>query len=263
MQALLVIVLAVVLIIILFSMARIVQQYEAGVVFRLGRLQSTRGPGMRFLIPFIDIMRKLDTRVVTMDVPSQEAITKDNVTVKVNAVVYFRIIHPEHAVIEVADYKMATFQIAQTTLRSVLGKTSLDELISEREKLNQILREIIDEATEPWGIKVSLVEMKDVELPQSMQRAIAAQAEAERERRAKVIHADGELQASEKLSQAARVLSSAPAGVQLRYLQTLKEISTEKTNTIIFPLPLDLLAAFMPDRSQEPRPPVLPPKTTS
>lgn len=251
MTALLTIVLIVVVIIVLFSMMRIVWQYEAGVVFRLGRLQSTRQPGMRFLIPFIDTMRKIDTRVVTMDVPSQEAITKDNVTVKVNAVVYFRVIHPESAVIQVADFKMATFQIAQTTLRSVLGKSALDELLSERENLNQRLREIIDEATEPWGIKVSLVEMKDVELPQSMQRAMAAQAEAERERRAKVIHADGELQASEKLSQAARVLSSAPAGVQLRYLQTLKEISTEKSNTIVFPLPLDLLAAFMTKGSLE------------
>lgn len=240
-----IIVLVIILLILLFSMMRLVWQFEAGVVFRLGRLQSTREPGLRFLIPFIDTMRKIDTRVVTMDIPSQEAITKDNVTVKVNAVVYFRVIHPENAVIQVADFKMATFQIAQTTLRSVLGKSALDELLSEREKLNLLLREIIDEATEPWGIKVSLVEMKDVELPQSMQRAMAAQAEAERERRAKVIHADGELQASEKLSQAARVLSSAPAGVQLRYLQTLKEISTEKSNTIVFPLPLDLLAAFM------------------
>ncbi len=245
MTALLTIVLIVVIVIVLLSMMRLVWQYESGVVFRLGRLQSTRQPGLRFLIPFIDTMRKIDTRVVTMDVPSQEAITKDNVTVKVNAVVYFRVIHPESAVIQVADFKMATFQIAQTTLRSVLGKSALDELLSERENLNQRLREIIDEATEPWGIKVSLVEMKDVELPPSMQRAMAAQAEAERERRAKVIHAEGELQASEKLSQAARVLSSAPAGVQLRYLQTLKEISTEKTNTIVFPLPLDLLAAFM------------------
>lgn len=252
MQAFLTIILIIVLLIIFFSMMRVVWQYEAGVVFRLGRLQSTRQPGLRFLIPFIDTMRKIDTRVVTLDVPSQEAITKDNVTVKVNAVVYFRVMLPERAVIEVADFKMATFQIAQTTLRSVLGKSILDELLSEREKLNQILREIIDEATEPWGIKVSLVEMKDVELPQTMQRAMAAQAEAERERRAKIIHADGEFQAAEKLSQAARVLSSAPAGVQLRYLQTLKEISTEKTNTIVFPLPLDLLSAFMPAKGPPP-----------
>lgn len=248
MPALLTIVLIVGLIIVLFSMMRIVWQYESGVVFRLGRLESTRGPGMRFLIPFIDTMRKIDTRVVTLDVPSQEAITKDNVTMKVNAVVYFRVMQPENAIIEVADFKMATFQIAQTTLRSVLGKSTLDELLSEREKLNKILREIIDEATEPWGIKVSIVEMKDVELPQSMQRAMAAQAEAEREKRAKIIHAEGELQASEKLAQAARVLSAAPAGVQLRYLQTLKEISTEKTNTIVFPLPLDLISAFMPGK---------------
>lgn len=248
MNALLTIVLIVGLIIVLFSMMRIVWQYESGVVFRLGRLESTRGPGMRFLIPFIDTMRKIDTRVVTLDVPSQEAITRDNVTMKVNAVVYFRVMQPENAIIEVADYKMATFQIAQTTLRSVLGKSTLDELLSEREKLNKILREIIDDATEPWGIKVSIVEMKDVELPQSMQRAMAAQAEAEREKRAKIIHAEGELQASEKLAQAARVLSAAPAGVQLRYLQTLKEISTEKTNTIVFPLPLDLISAFMPSK---------------
>ncbi len=248
MVALLTIVLIVFVIIVLLSTMRLVWQYEAGVVFRLGRLQGTREPGLRLLIPFVDSMRKIDTRVVTLDVPSQEAITKDNVTMKVNAVVYFRVIQPESAIIQVADYKMATFQIAQTTLRSVLGKSSLDELLSEREKLNKILREIIDEATEPWGIKVSIVEMKDVELPQSMQRAMAAQAEAEREKRAKIIHAEGELQASEKLAQAARVLSAAPAGVQLRYLQTLKEISTEKTNTIVFPLPLDLISAFMPNR---------------
>jgi regulator of protease activity HflC (stomatin/prohibitin superfamily) len=190
-------------------------------------------------------MRKVDTRVLTMDVPSQEAITKDNVTVKVNAVVYFRVMHPEAAVVEVYDYKLATYQIAQTTLRSVLGQSELDELLAHREKLNQKLQQIIDEETEPWGIKVSVVEIKDVELPSAMQRAMAAQAEAERERRAKVIHAEGELQASKKLAEAGKVIGAEPTTLQLRYLQTLTEIATEKTNTLVFPLPMDLMRAFL------------------
>jgi len=228
---------------------KIIYQYEAGVVFRLGRLERTRSPGIRFIIPFIDRMRKIDTRVVTMDVPSQEAITRDNVTLKVNAVVYFRVMHPEAAVIEVFDYRLATYQIAQTTLRSVLGQSELDELLAHREKLNQTLQQIIDEETEPWGIKVSVVEIKDVELPSTMQRAMAAQAEAERERRAKIIHAEGELQASVKLAEAGAIIGKEPTTLQLRYLQTLTEIATEKTNTLVFPLPLDLLTAFVSNKA--------------
>jgi len=239
---------AIALIILLSAAIKVVYQYEAGVVFRLGRLETTRKPGLRFIIPFIDKMRKVDTRTITMDVPSQEAITRDNVTVKVNAVVYFRVMHPEAAVIEVYDYKLATYQIAQTTLRSVLGQSELDELLAHREKLNQKLQQIIDEQTAPWGIKVSVVEIKDVELPSTMQRAMAAQAEAERERRAKIVHAEGEFQAAQKLTEAAAIISTQPAALQLRYLQTLTQIATEKTNTLIFPLPLDLLSAFMTNR---------------
>jgi regulator of protease activity HflC (stomatin/prohibitin superfamily) len=216
------------------------------VTFRLGRYQNTRKPGLRFIIPFIDKMRKVDTRVVTMDVPSQEAITRDNVTVKVNAVVYFRVTNPEAAVIEVYNYMQATFQIAQTTLRSVLGQSDLDELLSHREKLNQRLQQIIDEQTGPWGIKVSVVEIKDVELPASMQRAMAAQAEAERDRRAKIVHAEGEFQAAQKITEAAAILGREPAALQLRYLQTLTQIATERTTTLVFPLPLEILSAFMP-----------------
>lgn len=227
---------------------RIVYQYEAGVVFRLGRLEKTRSPGIRFIIPYLDRMRKIDTRTITMDVPSQEAITKDNVTLRVNAVVYFRVIHPEAAVVEVYDYRLATYQIAQTTLRSVLGQSELDDLLAHREKINQQLQQIIDEQTEPWGIKVSVVEVKDVELPSTMQRAMAAQAEAERERRAKIIHAEGELQASEKLAEAGTIIGKEPTTLQLRYLQTLTEIATEKTQVLVFPLPLDLLRAFMSDK---------------
>lgn len=239
---------AIALIMLLSAAIRIVYQYEAGVVFRLGRLETTRKPGLRFIIPFFDRMRKVDTRTITMDVPSQEAITRDNVTVKVNAVVYFRVMHPESAVIEVYDYKLATYQIAQTTLRSVLGQSELDELLAHREKLNQKLQQIIDEQTAPWGIKVSVVEIKDVELPATMQRAMAAQAEAERERRAKIIHAEGEFQAAKQLAEAGKIIATEPTTLQLRYLQTLTEIATEKTNTLVFPLPLDLLSAFISDR---------------
>ncbi|RLC72624.1 MAG: slipin family protein [Chloroflexi bacterium] len=235
-----------VLLILISAGVKIVQQYELGVVFRFGRLVGTKKPGIRVIIPFIDRMRKIDTRVLTMDVPSQEVLTRDNVTTKVNAVVFLRVIDPERAVIEVYDYRMATYQFAQTTLRSVLGQHDLDALLTQRDKLNQTLRRIIDEATEPWGVKVSAVEIKDVELPSGMQRAMAAQAEAERERRAKVIHADGEYQAAEKLAQAAEVLATQPAALQLRYLQTLTTIATERTNTVVFPLPLDMLAAFTP-----------------
>ncbi len=229
---------------------QIVYQYQAGVVFRLGRLVGTKAPGIRFIIPFIDKMRKIDTRTVTLDVPSQEAITRDNVTLKVNAVVYFRVMHPEAAVVEVYDYRLATYQIAQTTLRSVLGQSELDDLLARREKINQQLQQIIDEQTEPWGIKVSVVEVKDVELPATMQRAMAAQAEAERERRAKIIHAEGELQASEKLAQAGAIIGKEPTTLQLRYLQTLTEIATERTQTLVFPLPLDLLSAFLPKKDK-------------
>ena len=237
-------IIAALLLVIVPAAVRIVWQYESGVHFRLGRLVGIKAPGVRFMIPFIDTIRKIDTRVVTLDVPAQEAITRDNVTLRVNAVVYFRVVHADQAVVNVADYRIATFQIAQTTLRSVLGKSSLDELLTEREKLNDSLREIIDDATEPWGIKVSMVEVKDVELPDSMQRAMAAQAEAERERRAKIIHAEGEFEASQRLADAARVISSQPATLQLRYLQTLTTIATERTNTVVFPLPLDILEAF-------------------
>jgi len=240
------VIIAILVLFLLTSAVKVVYQYESGVVFRLGRLQGTRSPGLRFIIPFFDRMRKIDTRTVTMDVPTQEAITRDNVTLKVNAVVYFRVMHPEQAVIEVYDYRLATYQIAQTTLRSVIGQGELDDLLSHRDKINAQLQQIIDEQTEPWGIKVSVVEVKDVELPQSMQRAMAAQAEAERERRAKIIHAEGELQASVKLAEAGAIIGKEPTTLQLRYLQTLTEIATEKTQTLVFPIPLDFLSAFMP-----------------
>jgi len=231
--------------IILYKSIRIVREYERGVIFRLGRLLRAKGPGLFLLIPFIDKMVKVELRTVTMDVPPQDIITRDNVPVKVNAVVYFRVINPEDAVVKIENYIQATSQIAQTTLRTILGKSELDELLSEREKISQELQQVIDEQTDPWGIKVSVVEVKDVELPSTMQRAMARQAEAERERRAKVIHAEGELQASQKLSQAADVLSRNPASIQLRYLQTLNEISAEKNSTIIFPLPIDIMDAFI------------------
>ncbi|MGQ9513298.1 slipin family protein [Thermodesulfitimonas sp.] len=223
---------------------RIVQEYERGVIFRLGRCVGARGPGLFLLIPLIERMRKVDLRVVTMEVPTQEVITRDNVTVKVNAVVYFRVINLVDAVIKVIDPVHATSQLAQTTLRSVLGQSELDELLAHREAINQRLQQIIDEGTEPWGIKVSMVEVRDVELPASMQRAMAAQAEAERERRAKIIHAEGELQAAEKLAEAARIIAQEPVTVQLRYLQTLREIAADNASTIVFPLPLDLIRSL-------------------
>jgi len=224
---------------------RIAQEYERGVVFRLGRFTGVRGPGLFMIIPFIERSVKVDLRVVTMDVPSQEAITKDNVTVKVNAVVYYRVVKPEDSVIKVFDHRYATSQIAQTTLRSVLGQSELDEVLAQREKINQTLQRIIDEQTDPWGVKVSIVEIKEVELPQTMQRAIMAQAEAEREKRAKIVHAEGELQAAEKLAEAAKVMATQPIALQLRYLQTLTVIATEKTNTIVFPLPVDMIAPLL------------------
>jgi regulator of protease activity HflC (stomatin/prohibitin superfamily) len=224
---------------------RVVQEYERGVIFRLGRLVGARGPGLFFLIPGVERMKKIDLRVITMEVPSQEAITRDNVTVKVNAVIYFKVIDPENAVVKVLDFIRATSLIAQTTLRSVLGQSDLDHLLSERDQINQTLQQIIDEQTDAWGIKVSAVEVRDVELPQSMQRAMARQAEAEREKRAKIIHAQGEFEASKQLAAAAAVIGSEPATLQLRYLQTLTEIAVEKNSTIIFPLPMDLLAGLM------------------
>ncbi|HMR67453.1 MAG TPA: slipin family protein [Anaerolineae bacterium] len=229
----------------LFSAVKVVQEYERGVIFRLGRFVGAKGPGIFFIIPFIDRMMKVDLRTVTLDVPAQEAITMDNVTLKVNAVVYFRVIDPGKAIIQVEDYRRATWQIAQTTLRNVIGQSELDDLLAEREKINEHIRQIIDDATEPWGIKVSIVEVKDVELPAAMQRAMARQAEAEREKRAKVIHAIGELDASKTLAEAAEIISREPASLQLRYLQTLTEIAAEKNSTIIFPLPIDIVSAVI------------------
>ena len=231
---------------VILSMAvKIVTEYERGVIFRLGRLIGSKGPGLFLIIPFVDRMIKVDLRVVTMDVPSQEVITKDNVTVRVNAVVYFRVVDPESSVVKVLDHIRATSQISQTTLRNVLGQSELDELLASREKLNQMLQRIIDEHTDPWGIKVSTVEIKEVELTESMRRSMAAQAEAERERRAKIIHAEGELQASEKLAQAGSVIAKEPVTLQLRYLQTLTGIASEKNSTLVFPLPIDLIKMFM------------------
>jgi regulator of protease activity HflC (stomatin/prohibitin superfamily) len=232
------------LLVLLFSAIKVVQEYERGVIFRLGRFVGAKGPGLFFIIPFIDRMIKVDLRTVTLDVPSQEAISRDNVTVKVNAVVYFRVMDPGKAVIQVEDFRRATWQIAQTTLRNVIGQSELDELLANREKVNDQLQQIIDEQTEPWGVKVSIVEVKDVELPQTMQRAMARQAEAEREKRAKIIHASGEYEASKTLAEAAYEIGKQPATLQLRYLQTLSEIATEKNSTIIFPLPVDTLKVF-------------------
>jgi regulator of protease activity HflC (stomatin/prohibitin superfamily) len=234
----------------LFWMAiRIVQEYERGVIFRLGRLVGARGPGLFFILPFVERMVKVDLRVVTMDVPRQEAITRDNVTVKVDAVIYFRVVNPEDAVVKVADYIRATSLISQTTLRNVIGQSELDELLSRREQVNMRLQQIIDEATEPWGVKVTAVEVRDVILAPEMVRAIARQAEAERERRAKVINAEGEFQAAQRLAEAAQVMAQNPITVQLRFLQTLSEISTERNSTIVFPIPIDLIQAFV-DRTR-------------
>jgi len=224
---------------------KVVQEYERGVIFRLGRLVGAKGPGLFLIIPFIDRMVKVDLRVVTLDIPSQEAITRDNVTVRVNAVCYFRVVDPEAAIVRVESFFNATLQIAQTTMRSVLGQSELDELLAKREDINSRLQQIIDEQTEPWGIKVSVVEVKDVELPQEMKRAMARQAEAERDKRAKVIHAEGEFLAAKQLSNAANIIHAAPSALQLRYLQTLQDISSDQSRTIIFPLPMDLISAFL------------------
>jgi regulator of protease activity HflC (stomatin/prohibitin superfamily) len=241
-------VIVVVLFLIVTMAVKIVAEYERGVIFRLGRLVGAKGPGLFLIIPFIDRMVKVDLRVVTMDVPSQEVITKDNVTVRVNAVVYFRVVDPESSVVKVLDHIRATSQISQTTLRNVLGQSELDELLAQREKLNQSLQKIIDEQTDPWGVKVSTVEIKEVELAEEMKRSMAAQAEAERERRAKIIHAEGELQASEKLAQAAHVIGREPSAIQLRFLSTLSEIASEKNSTILFPIPIEFLKAFGKDK---------------
>ncbi len=223
---------------------KVVQEYERGVIFRLGRLVGAKGPGLFLIIPFIDRMVKVDLRTVTLDIPSQEAITRDNVTVRVNAVAYFRVLDPEAAVVRVENYLLATSLIAQTTMRSVLGQSALDELLSNREEINQRLQQIIDEQTEPWGVKVSVVEVRDVELPTEMQRAMARQAIAERDKRARIINADGEFLAAQKLSDAARIIAAAPQALQLRYLQAMGDISSDQTRTIIFPLPMDLISAF-------------------
>lgn len=236
-----IVVIVALILIVVRAAVQIIPEYERGVIFRLGRVQAAKGPGLFFIIPMVDQIIRVDMRVVTMDVPTQEAITRDNVTVKVNAVCYFRVIDPVAAVVNVSNFLLATAQIAQTTLRSVLGQSELDELLSQRDQVNRQLQQIIDEQTEPWGIKVSIVEVKDLELPQTMQRAMARQAEAEREKRAKIIHAEGELQASEQLAQAARVMMTEAGTLQLRYLQTLNEIAAEHNSTIIFPLPIELL----------------------
>jgi regulator of protease activity HflC (stomatin/prohibitin superfamily) len=243
------IILAVVLLLLLLflvSAIKVAREYERGIVFRLGRLlPEPKGPGLFVLIPIVDRMVKVDLRTITLNIPPQEVITKDNVPVRVNAVAYFRIVAPKDAIVQIENFMVATSQIAQTTLRSVLGQHVLDELLSEREKINAILQEIIDEATAPWGIKVSIVEVKDVEIPTSMQRAMARQAEAERERRAKIINAEGEFQASERLKDAAVVIEEHPIALQLRYLQTLLEIGAQNSTTILFPIPVDLIRPFL------------------
>ena len=230
---------------ILFNTVKILNEYQRGVVFRLGRLVPPRGPGIVFLIPMIERMRVVDIRTITMDVPPQDVITRDNVSVKVNAVVYFKVLDVNRAVVEVENFLYATGQLAQTTLRSVCGEGNMDDLLIEREKINIRLQEILDSATDPWGIKVSMVEIKHIDLPPEMQRAMAKQAEAERERRAKIINAEGEYQASEKLAQAAGIIATQPGAMQLRYLQTLREIATENNSTTLFPIPIDFLSAFM------------------
>ncbi len=265
----LVVVLAI-LIVVLLSAVRILREYERGVIFRLGRLIAQKGPGLILLIPFVDRMVKVDLRTVTLNIPPQEVITRDNVPAGVNAVAYFRVIDPRKAITEVENFLLATSQISQTALRSVLGKAEFDQLLSERERLNEELQTIIDESTEPWGVKVTAVEIKDVEIPEQMQRAIARQAEAERERRAKIINSEGEFQAAQKLTDAADIISTNPASLQLRYLQTLLEIGTNQSTTVVFPLPMDLLEAFegrsqggaaptpRPKGPEPPEPPPLP-----
>ncbi len=243
-----IIVIVVLVIMFLAASIRILNEYERAVIFRLGRIIPTKGPGLIILIPVVDRMVRVDTRTITMDVPSQDVITRDNVSIKVNAVVYFRVVDSMNAIVEVENYLYATSQLAQTTLRSVCGQVELDEILASRDKVNIHIQEILDRSTDPWGIKVTHVEVKYIDLPQEMQRAMAKQAEAERERRAKVIHADGEFQASAKLKDAANVMAEQPVTLQLRYLQTLTEVATEKNSTILFPIPIDFLKYFMKDK---------------
>jgi regulator of protease activity HflC (stomatin/prohibitin superfamily) len=239
------------LIIIAAAAIKILREYERGVIFRLGRLIGAKGPGLIFIIPGVDKLLRISLRTVALEIPPQDVITRDNISIKVNAVVYFRVLDPNKAVVEVENYLYATSQLAQTTLRSVIGQSQLDELLSERDKINLQLQDILDKQTEPWGIKVSLVETKQVDLPTEMQRAIARQAEAERERRAKVIHAEGEAQAAEKLAEAANIISVYPAAIHLRFLQTLTKVAAEKNSTTILPLPIDLLTAFLQKKEKE------------
>jgi regulator of protease activity HflC (stomatin/prohibitin superfamily) len=238
-------------VILLANAVRILREYERGIVFRLGRLIGVKGPGIILLIPMVDTMVKVSLRTVVMDIPPQDVITKDNVSIKVNAVVYFRVVQPDKAIVEVENFLFATSQLSQTTLRSILGQSALDELLAERDKINSELQKIIDYHTEPWGIKISNVEVKQIELPVEMQRAMARQAEAERERRAKIIHAEGEFQASQKLAEAATVIEAHPMALQLRYLQTLTEVASEKNSTTIFPVPIDLIAPFLESYRQK------------
>ncbi len=237
---------AILIALLVYNSIKILMEYERGVIFFLGKFQTVKGPGLIIVIPFVQKMLRVNLQTVTMDVPSQDVITRDNVSVKVNAVIFFRVVDPQRAILAVQDYLYSTSQIAQTTLRSVLGQSQLDELLSKREEINVELQKIIDQQTEPWGVKVSAVEVKNVDLPQEMLRAIAKQAEAERERRAKVIHAQGEFEASQKLSEAADIIGRNPTALQLRYLQTLVEVAAEKNSTTIFPIPIDIITAFMP-----------------
>ncbi|HWW66825.1 MAG TPA: slipin family protein [Solirubrobacterales bacterium] len=256
-----VVVVLAILLVVLFASVRVLREYERGVIFRLGRLIAQKGPGLILLIPFVDRMVKVDLRTVTLNIPPQEVITRDNVPASVNAVAYFRVIDPRKAITEVENYLLATSQISQTALRSVLGKAEFDQLLSERERLNEELQKIIDESTEPWGVKVTAVEIKDVEIPEQMQRAIARQAEAERERRAKIINSEGEYQAAQKLTDAADIISTNPASLQLRYLQTLLEIGSDQSTTVVFPLPMDMIEPFLGrgDHRKPPKPPASPP----
>jgi regulator of protease activity HflC (stomatin/prohibitin superfamily) len=239
------------LVLLISNMVKVLREYDRGVIFRLGRLTGVRGPGLILLIPFVEKMVKVGLRTVAFDVPPQDIITRDNVSVKVNAVLYFRVVEPGKAVVEVEDYMYATSQLAQTTLRSVLGESELDQLLSEREELNKSLQDILDRQTDPWGIKISMVEIKHVDLPQEMQRAMARQAEAERERRAKIITAEGEFQAAQKIADAAAIIGREPAALQLRFLGTLTEVAAENNSTVVFPVPIDMLTAFMKSREAQ------------
>ncbi|OGU59255.1 MAG: hypothetical protein A2X64_01815 [Ignavibacteria bacterium GWF2_33_9] len=244
-------ILVIVIVFLLLSTIKVIPEYERAVIFRLGRLIGFKGPGIFILVPFIDKMVKVSLRTITMDIEPQDIITKDNISIKVNAVLYFKVLHPDKAIVEVENYLYATNQISQTTLRSILGQSDLDEILSERESINHKLQSIIDDSTEPWGVKVTSVELKQIDLPIEMQRAMAKQAEAERERRSKVIHAEGEYQAAQKLTDAAKTIETHPTALQLRYLQTLSEIATEKNSTIIFPLPIDIIKVFTDAMNKE------------